>query len=64
MVGAGYFVSFTVRVTSRVLPAGSTSVTVIVAVTSAPVRVAVLILRNAALAAFLAPFALSVSVTL
>lgn len=35
-----YFVSFTVRVTWRVLPAASTSLTVIVAVTSAPLLVA------------------------
>jgi hypothetical protein len=59
-----YFVSFTVRVTSRVLPAASTILTVIVAVTVVPFVVAVLICLNAALTAFLVPFGLSLSVAL
>ena len=59
-----YFVSLTVRLTSRVLPAASTILTVIVAVTFLPFLAALLIFLNAAVAAFLAPFGLSFSVAL
>ena len=47
------------RLTSRALPAESTILTVIVAVTSMPIATAVLILANAAFAAVVVPFGFS-----
>ena len=61
---ARYFVSFTVRLTVRVLPAASTIFSVIVAVTRLPFLTAALIFLKAALTAFLLPFGLSFSVRL
>ncbi len=59
--GRRYFVSFTIRLTLRLLPAASTTVSVIVAVTFLPSFTAVLIFLNAALATFVLPFGLSFS---
>jgi hypothetical protein len=59
-----YFVSLIVRLTTRVLPAASTMLTVIVAVIFLPFLAALLIFLSAALDALLVPFGLSFSVVL